>query len=127
MDTELAHKKIHFSEKACLINVDIFLIASGQRGYFLEQKKHFQNEMTRLTRVTFETESKKKKWKDKYLEQVSESAVIAERLNKELEYFREKESSSKSHIECQTDVNQLQFSKMLMNHESVIYLKRLVI
>ncbi len=57
VETELAGKNIHRSEKACLVNSDRYILASGQRSYFFEQKTAYQDEIEKLTKMKIDMDN----------------------------------------------------------------------
>jgi len=69
---EVAHKSITKAELACLVNADSFLLISGQRSYFFEQKIYYLREIARLeklyTKFRIKKHDYKRQWLDKCLE-----------------------------------------------------------
>lgn len=70
INDELAHKKylilifrVQSEDKIMLVNTDRFLLASGQRFYFHEQKIEFQAEIERLNKLYKKNLIKKKELK----------------------------------------------------------------
>ena len=49
-----------------LINADRFIMISGQRGYFYEQKEFLSLEIERLNNLYKKNYYKKREWKKKY-------------------------------------------------------------
>ncbi len=73
-----------------MINADRFLMISGQRGYFYEQKNFFQQEVERLNEMFKKNYYKRQKWKNKYYELNNELIQTKNKLEKEIESLREK-------------------------------------
>ena len=63
---------------------------SGQRGYFFEQKIFFQQEVERLNELFKKNYYKRMKWKSKYAELNNDLIQTRTKLEKEVEFYREK-------------------------------------
>ena len=73
-----------------LINSDIYSIISGHRNYFYEQKNYYQNEITRITELFSKANFKKTKYKKDCKEIEKNLQREIERLEKDIQYFRDK-------------------------------------
>jgi hypothetical protein len=51
VNEEMTHKQISKEDKNMLVNADKFLLVSGQRNYFFDQKAYYQSEIDRLTKM----------------------------------------------------------------------------
>ncbi len=67
-------------EKALLINADKFLILSGMRTYFFQQKDFYQDEINRLTNLYQKAYYKKKNYKKKMIEAEGEVVDVKNSL-----------------------------------------------
>ena len=76
-------------EKAYLVNADRFLVTSGQKSYFYEIKLQLTIEITRLTELNQKLYYKKKEWKRKYLDNLNESLKLRNKMEKDLEGYRQ--------------------------------------
>ena len=74
-----------------LINADRFLLVSGQRFYFYEQKKHYQSEIERLNELYKKYYYKKKKQKVELLE-------IKEKMTKTVNKYENEIASYRSRV-----------------------------
>ena len=90
VDLEMAHKSISKEEKSFIINADRFLIASGQRGYFYEQKKNLTVEIERLNKLYMDYYYKKKTWKKKYEDREEENFKKFNKLDNEINAYKNK-------------------------------------
>lgn len=109
------------------MNVDRFLIISGQRNFLTEQKQHFIREVDRLTALYKKFYYKKRIWKNKFLDKQKEANNIVQRFEKEIQKYQEKELIEKVSEEVQTDMDWYSLNKMIKNHETVTFFKRIVI
>jgi len=75
-----------------LINSDIYSIISGHRNYFFEQKQFYSAEIKRITELHQKIVYKKNKYKKELKEISSNFDLERQRLEKELQYFRDKVS-----------------------------------
>ena len=73
-----------------LINTDRFLILSGQRNYFYQQKNYYLNEINRIGNVLDKANHKKKKYKKILLEERDNTDRQIKRMEMDILYFREK-------------------------------------
>jgi len=69
---EVAHKQVTKAELACLVNADIFLLISGQRSYFFEQKIYYLKEISRLEKLYNKFRIKKHDYKNRWLDKCLE-------------------------------------------------------
>ena len=90
VDLELAHKNVSIEEKSFIINADRFLLASGQRGYFYEQKRNLNNEIDRLNNLYKNSYYKKKLWKKKYFEREEENMRKISKLENDVSNYKNK-------------------------------------
>jgi len=65
-------------------------LLSGHRSYFYEQKVYFQNEISRIAQLYDKANYKKSIYKKKVNEIIINSQREKERLEKDIEYFRDK-------------------------------------
>jgi hypothetical protein len=76
--------------RSLLVNADRFLLASGQRNYFYEQKQFYLTEIDRLQHIYQKAYFKKREYK----KQVQEKNLVlqkqAENFNKEIMFLRKK-------------------------------------
>jgi len=80
------------NEKLLLINADRYLISSGHRNYFYEQKNYYLAELARITELYENCKFKKKSYKRSLKDMQGQLEREMERLNKDIQYFREKVS-----------------------------------
>ena len=77
-------------EKLLLVNSDIYSIISGHRNYFYEQKAYYINEIARVTQLYEKVNFKKSKYKKEIKEISTNFDREKQRLEKDIQYFREK-------------------------------------
>ena len=63
---------------------------SGHRNYFYEQKTYYLNEISRITQLYEKVNFKKNKYKKEVKENSQNFEREKERLEKDIQYFREK-------------------------------------
>jgi hypothetical protein len=85
---EMSHKNLTKEEKSFLVNADRFLLVSGQRGYFYEQKKNLMIEIERLNDLYKSYYYKKKEWKKKYIDKEEENVKKVNKLEQELNLYK---------------------------------------
>ena len=90
VDLEMSHKNVSKEEKAFIINADRFLLASGQRGYFYEQKRTLSIEIERLNNLYKNYYYKKKTWKKKYIDKEEENVNRFIKLENEITAYKKK-------------------------------------
>jgi len=73
-----------------LVNADRYLIVSGLRNYFYDQKNYYLNEISRITALNENSKFKKKSFKRNLKDMQGKLEKETERLNKDIKYFREK-------------------------------------
>lgn len=73
-----------------LVNSDIYSIISGHRNYFLDQKEHLNNEIKRVCDMYNEENFKNNQLERKIVSLEKEYEMEKERLEKELNYFKDK-------------------------------------
>ena len=64
INEEMKHKNLPSVAKSLILNSDMYLILSGQRGYFYEQKKFYLSENRRLANVVNQKQMRKKYYKE---------------------------------------------------------------
>ena len=111
----------------CLVNADVFLMISGQRSYFFEQRLHFQREIDRLYALYQKFRHKKYNMKYKYDQLQIETGATINRLELELKRQIEKNNYDRKHILVQTDIDCYQFNKMQRDFDNVTLYKNLVL
>jgi len=77
-----------------LINSDLYSIISGHRNYFYEQKAYYISEINRITLLYDKVNFKKTKYKKELREITQNLEMEKERLEKDIQYFREKVNDS---------------------------------
>ena len=73
-----------------LINADRFIMISGQRGYFYEQKEFLSLEIERLNNLYKKNYYKKREWKKKYNDSNNEYLQNKNKLLKEVANYRDR-------------------------------------
>jgi hypothetical protein len=73
-----------------LVNADRYLIVSGLRNYFYDQKNYYLNEISRITALHENSKFKKKSFKRNLKDMQEKLEIETDRLNKDIQYFREK-------------------------------------
>lgn len=87
---KIIHSRVSELEKILLINSDVFSIVSGHRNYFYEQKSFYMNEIARINNLYDKAKFKQSKYKKEFLEMSKNFEREKERLEKDIQYFREK-------------------------------------
>ena len=77
-------------EKFLLINADRYLLISGHRNYFYQQKDYYINEIQRITELYDNSRYKKNNYKKECLLIKKNMETEVDRLIKEIKYFRER-------------------------------------
>ena len=77
-----------------MINSDLYSIISGHRNYFYEQKAYYISEINRITLLYDKVNFKKTKYKKELREITQNLEMEKERLEKDIQYFREKVNDS---------------------------------
>jgi len=111
----------------CLVNADVFLMISGQRSYFFEQRLHFQHEIDRLYALYQKFRIKKYNWKTKYDQLHQDNEMTINRLELELKRQIEKNNYNRRNFMTQTDIDCYHFAKMQRDYDNVSIYKNLVI
>jgi hypothetical protein len=125
VNEEMTHKQISKEDKSMLVNADKFLLVSGQRNYFFDQKAYYQSEIDRLTKMYQKHYYKKRNFKKQVIDLKEELGKEKYRLENEIKFLREKLIWEKHDLAVQTDIDINYINKMQKNHEIVIYQKRL--
>lgn len=73
-----------------MLNADRFSIASGHRNYFYDQKTFYINEIQRISELMEKQKYKKREYKKLTVDIKIQMERETERLEKDIEYFREK-------------------------------------
>ena len=73
-----------------LINADRYLILSGQRTYFYEQKIYYMKEIERLSEIYQKAYHKKRSYKKKFKEVQTDFQRQMELYKQEIGYLRER-------------------------------------
>lgn len=87
-------------EKSLLINADRFLLLSGQRFYFYEQKKYLQAEIDRLNELYKKYYYKKKNQKEQILKLKEEITKSIGKYEMELNYYKNKVLHTNLFLAC---------------------------
>lgn len=112
-------------EKIALVIADIYLLLSGQKNYFFNQKIYYINEIERLTQMYQRQHARKREYK-KLLTSIKETRDRTEKmLNDEIRYLRDKITVGKEHIDCQTDIDYYQMNNIIRSSSSTNYYKGL--
>ena len=110
----------------CLINADIYLLISGQRTYFFDQRRHFMDEIERLTKLYTKYKAKKYEWKQKYVDQGEIFQGTVARLETEISHLREMSYYERANKDTQTDIDFRVFNQMQRDYDNVTVYKKLV-
>lgn len=78
------------SEKSMLVNADRYLIVSGHRNYFYDQKNYYLGEIKRISEMYDKCKFKKKSYKKNCKEIAGNLNSNIERLEGDILYFRDK-------------------------------------
>jgi hypothetical protein len=125
VNEEISHKGISSLEKALLVNADRYLICSGQRNYFYDQKKYYTDEIERMTGLYQKNYLQKREYKKWLKDKSDEFTKNKELYEHELNKLREKIGCEKHNIGTQTEVDIMGFRKMVRNHDLVVFQKRI--
>lgn len=96
-----------------MVNADRYLIISGQRTYFYDQKQYYLNEIDRLTKIFEKAYFKKRKYKSKSEDLEKDILKFTSKYDADIEYLRKK-------------VN-LKFCLRLAQNELIVLLKQMLI
>ena len=125
VNDEMAHKTISKEDKSLIVNADRYLLVSGQRNYFYDQKIYYTSEIERLTALYQKHYYKKRELKKTLVQLKEDFSQQKIRLEKDLGFLREKLAWDRKDAEVQTDVELHTFKKMVLNHEIVVFQKRM--
>ena len=103
----------------------MYLICSGNKSYYFEEKSYLSGELTRISELLNEMIYKKEKWKKKFKDNETIYNTTIDQYEQKLEYWRNKCLTDKIEVDTQTDINKTLFNKIIKNHESVLYYKNL--
>ena len=73
-----------------LINADRYLIVSGHRNYFYDQKNYYLAEIARISELYENSKFKKKYYKRSSIDMKAQMEREIGRLEKDIQYFRDK-------------------------------------
>ncbi len=73
-----------------MINADRFMIISGHRNYFYDQKNFYLSEISRISDLMEKAKYKKKEYKKLKVEIEIQMEKELGRLEKDIQYFRDK-------------------------------------
>lgn len=125
VNEEMKHKNLSREVKSLLVNADKYLIISGQRNYFYDQKNYYLKEIERLTEIYQKAYFKKRDYKKKLIEKDQEIIKVSDNLQMEITFLRNKISVDKEAVSVQTDIDFYEFNKMRKNHDLIYIHKRL--
>ena len=125
INEEMKHKNLPSVAKSLILNSDMYLILSGQRGYFYEQKKFYLSENRRLANVVNQKQMRKKYYKELLKEHKILFQKEKDKHEEDVNFLRDKLSCVKEEKETQTDVDLYKFNKLLKNNDLILIHKRL--
>lgn len=76
--------------KSLLVNADRFLMSTGQRSYFYDQKNYYLSEIERLTQLYQKAYFKKREYKKKFTEIDVNFDKHKKLMEEEINYLRER-------------------------------------
>jgi len=125
IQSELGERKVYKFEMAGLVNSERLITASGQKTHFLDQKMYYLKEIEKLNITQKDLYEERNIWREKYNMLKMESELHIQRITNELSKYREVEIKVYNYAGTQTDIDNLEFNKMLMNHNAIISERRL--
>lgn len=118
---EMKYKKVSKIQEILLANSDIFLILSGQRSYFYDQKEYYLNEIEKLKKQYTYIFEEKRNIQLKYFETDLQLKISTERMSNEIEELRKMIMTDYKVGETQTEIDYYEFNLMKKNHDNVMY------
>lgn len=73
-----------------MVNADRYLIVSGHRNYFYDQKNYYLSEIARISELYENCKFKKKSYKRSLKDMQAQMEREIGRLEKDIQYFRDK-------------------------------------
>ena len=125
INEEMKHKNLSSVAKSLILNSDMYLILSGQRGYFYEQKKFYLSENRRLANVVNQKQMRKKYYKELLQEHKILYQREKDKHEEDVNFLRDRLACVKEEREAQTDVDIYKFNKLLKNNDLILIHKRL--
>ena len=122
---EMKHKHLSKVSQTLILNSDIYLILSGQRNYFFEQKKFYVQENRRLAGLVNHKQMRKKYYKDLLKENDLKFQKEKAQLEEDITFLRDKLSCDKEDKEIQTECDLMKYNKLIKNNDLIIIHKRL--
>lgn len=120
---EMKHKKHTEIQEILLANSDLFLLLSGQRSYFYDQKEFYLQEIDKLKKHLNEVIEDKENYKIKYYKFEEETKKSFDRMSNEIIKLRSMVAVDNRTIGVQTEIDYYGFNLMLKNHENANYSK----
>lgn len=118
---ELKHKKYSPIQEILLVNSDIYLLLSGQRNYFYEQKQYYINEIDNLKANYIKVSDEKTELGYKLNSLLKENGLTLDRLNNEILNYKSLLGVNQQSNYTQTDIDLYQFNAMKKNHDNAMY------
>ena len=119
------NKCIKEYEKDSLINVERFLIMSGQRKYYFDQKKYYINQINKLQELNTNSLSKIKENEDKYKKLYKEYFDYRQKADKEISEYIKSLKINKENASTQTLIDSFEFYNIEKNIEGIKLLNEL--
>lgn len=77
-------------EKSILINVERFVVVSGQKNFLMEQKQHLNDEVARLNILYKKNYYRKREWKARFAEKQQEILNMIKKYESEILKYQER-------------------------------------
>lgn len=125
IDKEIGHKNLKKDIHSLVANADMFLLLSGQRKYFFDQKEYYINETDRVTKLNVKFSKEIERLNQVIRLSKNELEESNLRHQREVEELRKRFSTSFSIKEVQTDLNSYGINTLIKNNENYLNLKKI--
>lgn len=125
INKELGHKNLNKSIHNLVAISDIYIILSGQRKYFFDQKDYYLGEISKVTKSNLSLMEEIDETKLKYRQVIEDIENVKRKNNEEMLELRAKIMVDKTSTECQTNIDYLNFNFLVKNNDSYLDLKKI--
>ena len=126
VENEVKNKlQLNKEQIAALINSDIFLVLSGQRNYFYDQKAYYLNEISRLQELYTNCNNLINDLRSQSRDKEMELDHLRSKLESELYEYKQRDATARFEKGTQTEISKLKFKIMEKNHSTIELSKKL--
>ena len=125
INREIGHRNLSKNVHSLVANADIFLLLSGQRKYFFDQKEYYRNEIDKITNSNCKLIKESDELKSILCEKTEEIFTLNKKYQVKIDELRAKLSVDKICNEVQTEINLISMNEILKNNNNYLDLKKL--